>query len=347
MKHIYPLVILLFCAFGLKAQQKQYQVAAIGFYNLENMFDTINDPNKNDEDFLPDGSYLYNTAVYEKKLNHMAKVISLLGTDVTPDGVAFLGLAEVENRHVLEDLLKQPSIADRNYQIVHYDSPDERGIDAAFIYNPKYFRVISSQTLFVQLPLRENGDTNYTRDVLWVYGELNGEPMHIFVNHWPSRYGGELASSPLREIAAGVTKHVIDSLMAIDPDTKIVVMGDLNDDPVNKSVTKVLGAKTSIEKTKRGQLYNPYFDLYKKGLGTLAWHDAWNLFDQIMVSSGLLQTTQNGYFYHKAEVFNKSFLMQTTGKYHGYPYRSYVGGNYQGGYSDHFPVIIYLVKPVE
>lgn len=385
------LSLILLLSTTLWAQQQEYKVGVIGFYNLENLFDTVDDPDKWDEQFLPDGDYNYTEEIYAEKLDHLSDVIALLGKDMSPDGVSVLGVSEVENRRVLEDLVKEPELKDRNYQIVHHESPDERGVDVALLYNPTYFKVIHSKALFVDLEgddgkdeqqeheeeehddeeddaeeededeneeeeeeeeeddedEDEEDDTNYTRDVLWVYGEFDGEPTHIFVNHWPSRRGGEVASSPLREKAAAVAAGVIDSLMKADPDTRVIVMGDLNDDPVNKSVSKVLGAKPSEKKTKEGELYNPWYKLYKKGIGTLAWRDAWNLFDQIIISEAYLDKDQEGYFFYQPVVFNKKFLTQQTGRYKGYPFRAYVGGQYQGGYSDHFPVFIYLLKAVD
>lgn len=327
------------------AQEKQYKVAAMGFYNLENLFDTIKDPITWDAEFLPDGERKYNTAVYSEKLDHLATVISELGTEMTPDGVAILGVAEIENRSVLEDLVIQPKLKGRNYQIVHHDSPDRRGVDVGLIYNPKYFEVLNSTPLFVPL-FADDGDTIFTRDILWVYGMFDGEPVHVFVNHWPSRRGGEAASSPRREKAAAVCRAVVDSLMQVDKNTKVFIMGDLNDDPVNTSVLKILKARGKVEQIRPGDLYNPWYSFYKKGLGTLAWQDAWNLFDQIIISSAVLDKDQKGFFFMRNEVFNKPYLTNTSGQYKGYPYRTYVAGDYIGGYSDHFPVFIYLLKEV-
>jgi hypothetical protein len=329
------------------AQEKKYKVAAIGFYNLENLFDTVDDTLKNDEDFLPTGSYHYTPEVYQDKLGKLSGVIASLATDMTPDGVAILGVAEVENRYVLEDLVKQPDLVKRGYKIVHHDSPDVRGIDVGFIYNPKYFTVLGSKPLYVQMPVYESGDSSYTRDVLYVWGLFDGEPLHIFVNHWPSRRGGEAASAPLRDNAAAVCRKVVDSLLAADPTVKILAMGDLNDDPTNSSVYKVMQAKGNPEKLKEGELYNPFYDFYKKGIGTLAWNDSWNLFDQVIMSQGWLKKDQTGFKFLRNEVFNKPYLTQQTGQFKGYPHRTYIGGVYQGGYSDHFPVFIYLVKEVK
>ncbi len=329
-----------------EAQEKKYKVAAIGFYNIENLYDTIDDPNKNDEEFLPSGANLYTGAVYQDKLTKLSGVIAGLATDVTPDGVAILGLGEVENSAVIEDLVSQPLLAKRGYKVVHHNSPDVRGVDVALIYQPKYFKLLGSKPLYVELPVTD-GDTSYTRDILWVWGMLDGELVNVFVNHWPSRRGGEAASAPRRDLAAGVCRKVIDSLLVADPSAKIVTMGDLNDDPTNNSVNNVLKAKGKIEKLQPGELYNPYYAFYKKGLGTLAWNDSWNLFDQVIISQAWLNKEQSGYSFMRNEVYNKPFLTQQDGNFKGYPHRTYVGGVYQGGYSDHFPVYIFVVKEVK
>lgn len=343
------LVITCLTAIALEgfAQEKQYKVAAVGFYNVENLFDTINDPEKNDEDFLPTGSYHYTPEVYQEKLTHLSGVIADLATELTPDGVAMLGVAEIENRLVLEDLVKQPSLAKRGYKIIHHDSPDARGVDVGFIYQPKYFTVLGSKPLLVPMPQNPDGSSYFTRDILWVWGTFDGEPLHVFVNHWPSRRGGEVASSPLRELAATVCRGVIDSLLQVDPNVKIITMGDLNDDPTNNSTYKVLQAKPKPEKLKAGELFNPFYEFYKKGIGTLAWNDSWNLFDQIILSQGWLKKEQEGFYYLRTEVYNRPYLTQKSGNFKGYPHRTYVGGVYQGGYSDHFPVYIFLVKEVK
>lgn len=343
------LIFLLISTNSLFAQstvKHKYKIACIGFYNLENFFDTINDPLINDEEFLPTGSKLYTGKVYLDKLNNLSEVISQLGMDETPDGVAILGVAEVENISVLEDLVAQPKIKNRNYKIVHYDSPDARGIDVGLIYNPTYFKVISSEPLNV--PLKNPDGTPYaTRDVLWVYGLFNGEPLHVFVNHWPSRRGGEEASAPARALAAGVAKAKMDSIIAIYPDAKIALMGDLNDDPLSPSVTQVIKAKGDSTKVRRGEMFNPWTNYYRKGIGTLAYNDAWNLFDQIMITPAFLKQDQKGFFFQKAVIFNRPYLVQKSGRYKGYPMRTYDFDIYMRGYSDHFPVYIVLMKKMD
>lgn len=323
-----------------------YRVAVVGFYNLENFFDTINDPKTNDEDFTPSGANGYTSTVYKDKLQKLSQVVSEIGTDASPDGVAILGVAEIENRKVLEDLVAQPKLKDRGYRIVHYNSPDARGVDVGMLYNPKYFKVLASKTLLVPLK-NEDGSPYYTRDVLWVSGILDGDTIHVFVNHWPSRRGGEEASAPSRAIAAGVSKKVIDSLMAINANTKVYVMGDLNDDPISPSVTEVLGAKGKQDQVQAGGLFNPWVDFYKKGIGTLAYQDSWNIFDQVILSYGFLNKDQNGYFYKGAHIFRREYMVTKTGKWKGYPMRTYDGVIYNGGYSDHFPTYTVLLKQIK
>jgi len=324
--------ILLISSLSLQAQ-KQYKVGVIGFYNCENLFDTIDGEN-DDAEFLPNSSHLYTRDVYNDKLNNLSTVLSQIGTDLSPD--------EVENERVMLDLVNQDKLKGRGYKIVHYDSPDKRGIDVGLVFNPKYFKVISSAPLFVSLK-GDDGEPYFTRDVLYVYGLYDGEPLHVLVNHWPSRRGGE-ASAPNRAIAAAVGRAKIDSIVKADPSAKFILMGDLNDDPVSPSVTKVLGAKGDPAKVAKGGIYNPWVPFYKSGNGTLAYGDAWNLFDQIMVSQSFLDKTQSGFFFQKAAIFKKDFMLQHTGQYKGYPLRTYDGNTYNHGYSDHFPTYIEFLK---
>ena len=326
-------------------QSSSYRTAIIAFYNLENLYDTINQKDVQDDEFTPTGSKNYTPKVYREKLHNLSKVISEIGIEVNIDGPAILGVAEIENRSVLEDFSHQQSIINRNYQIAHYDSKDERGVDVALLYNPKYFRVIKSRTLYVNIG-REGGKES-TRDILWVNGLLHGEEINVFVAHWPSRRGGEEASAGKRAIAANTARKVIDTLLRKDINAKIVYMGDLNDDPVSPSVTKYLKASGQLKKIKPDELFNPFFDYYKNGIGTLAYNDSWNLFDQIIISQGWLDKKQSGFYFQKAMIFNRPYLTSTTGNFKGYPHRTYVGDNYVGGYSDHFPTYLILYKKME
>jgi hypothetical protein len=342
-KQLFTLFIF-FLVSQISFSQQQYKVACIGFYNLENLFDTVDDTLINDEEFLPEGLRKWTPDVYEEKKRNLARVISELGTELTPDGVAILGVAEIENRFVLEDLVKQPAIVSRNYQVVHHDSPDRRGIDVGLLYQPKYFTVTGSRAIPL-LIYSDDGERIYTRDILHVAGLLDGEPLHVLVNHWPSRRGGEAATQPFRNAGALICKNVKDSLLQIDPNAKVIVMGDLNDDPTSPSVKKVLAAKGKKPDVKDGDFFNPMFDYFKKGIGTLAYRDAWSLFDQIILSEGLVDEDQAGFRFYKAQVYNENYLIQKTGQFKGYPYRTFDFDNYIAGYSDHFPVFVYLLKP--
>lgn len=329
---------------ALLAQKDEYKIAAIGFYNLENLFDTLDSPTTNDADFLPGGRLLWNSEKYWSKQANMSKVIGQLATDKTPDGVALLGVAEIENRQVLEDLVKQPDLKARNYQIVHFDSPDERGIDVGLLYQPKYFKVSSARALPVLLQEKDSSDRDFTRDVLYVAGVFDGEPLHVLVNHWPSRSGGESASAWRRAEAAKVCRTVVDSLLKTDANAKIVIMGDLNDDPNNKSLTQVLRAARSVDRMKTGDLYNPMYDLFENGDGTLAYRDAWNLFDQLVISHGLVSKKAGGWQFFKPVVFRQPWLFQEEGAFRGYPFRTFVGDIFINGYSDHLPVYMLTIK---
>lgn len=330
-------------------QRTPFQVALIGFYNLENIFDTINQVDVEDEEFTPDGGNHYNSKVYLDKLEKLSQVISEMGTDHSPDGIAILGVAEVENASVLEDLVKTEKLKGRGYKVAHIDGKDERGVDVGMLYNPKYFTVKTMESIYVPT-VKLDSSYGYTRDVLYVSGELLGEPLHVLVNHWPSRRGGEEASQPYRALAASVNRHKIDSLLKIDPKTKIVVMGDLNDDPVSPSVVKTLGSSGEMAKVRKKSelLYNPWVNFYQTGIGTLAYNDSWNLFDQIIISSGFLSADQNkGLFFNDQVIFKRDYMIEKTGRYKGYPMRTYNGSIYRGGYSDHFPTYIVLLKPLK
>ena len=341
-KSILALMILLgfFIVERANAQEKkQYKVGCIAFYNQENLFDTI--PGPNDVEFTPDGVNKWNTEKYLRKLDHMSDVISQIGSEMFPGGPAILGISEVENRSVVEALVNTPKLKLGKYDFVHYESPDYRGIDVALLYRKDFFKVTNSRS--VRLRLKDN--PNWTsRDQLVVTGIFDNEQIHIIVNHWPSRSGGEKRSQPLREAAAALTRSIVDSLYRTEPNAKIFIMGDLNDDPVNNSVIKVLDAKGKLEDVKKGGLFNPMWKLYKEGIGSIAYQDSWSLFDQIIVSEPLLGEDKSTFKFFKAKVFNASFIAQKTGQFAGYPFRTYVGNTWQGGYSDHFPVYVFIIK---
>lgn len=325
------------------AQQKTVRVGAIGFYNFENLFDTEDTPNKFDEEFTPTGKKLWNEKTYREKQQNLAKVVAELGTELSPDGLAILGVAEVENRKVLEDFVQQPAIKDRDYQIVHHESPDRRGIDVALLYQSKYYKLSESKAIPL-LIYNDQGERVFTRDILLVGGSFDGDPLYVLVNHWPSRSGGESATRDFRNAGALRCKEISDSLSTINPAAKIIIMGDLNDDPVSASVKKVLQAQKKANKVRPKGFYNPMYDFYKKGFGTLAYRDAWSLFDQIILNYPLVEPNATGYRYYRTHIHNPNYLIQKKGRYKGYPFRTFDFDNYMGGYSDHFPVYVYLVK---
>ncbi|HUX54821.1 MAG TPA: endonuclease/exonuclease/phosphatase family protein [Williamwhitmania sp.] len=349
MKKLYikwlPLVatFVLFLAIQTQAQEKQYRVGCIAFYNQENFYDTIQDPTINDHDFLPNGPYHWNTERYQTKLDHMSTVISQIGSELFPGGPAIIGISEIENRQVVEDLVNTPKLKASGYQFVHYESPDSRGIDVALLYRPAFFKVTNTRS--VRLVMKDNPDFK-TRDQLVVSGIYDGEPLHIIVNHWPSRFGGEKKSLPNRKAAAELTKSLADSILAIDPNAKIIIMGDLNDDPTSPSLIKTLGAKGERQDVGPKDFFNTMYQLFKEGNGSLAYHDTWNLFDQIIISEPLLNAKPGTYKFLKAKIFKADFITQQDGQFKGYPLRTYVGTTYQGGYSDHFPTYIFIAKEI-
>jgi len=340
-KNIFVIGILFFLLSYNSVAQKKIGVYSVAFYNLENLFDTERDESINDEEFTPKGANVWTPDKYKKKLNNLASVISKLSREHTPAGPAILGVAEVENRKVLEDLVKADEIAATGYKIVHYDSPDRRGIDVALLYNPHLFTLTSSKTYPYVLP--DNPDFK-TRDQLLVSGYLAGEPFHVIVCHWPSRFGNK--SSELREFAASISKHIADSIYNDNPKAKIVIMGDLNDDPDDKSTRIVLNAKKKQNEVKPGGLFNTMWGFYDKGIGTLSYQNKWSLFDQIIISESLLGKDRSNLKFWKAEIFNRDFLLQKEGKRKGYPLRTFSDNTFLNGYSDHLPTIIYLVKEI-
>ena len=344
MKKLISLAILLLSASSLIAQKKQMAVYGVGFYNLENLFDIHNTNGKYDLEYSPDGAKRWNQSKYNSKLSNMAYAVDQLANETTSKGIAILGVSEIENIHVLEDLVKTAPLADKNLKIVHYDSPDRRGVDVGMLYNPKHFRVLATASRRVTVEGMPDFDT---RDQLVVTGLLAGEKVSVIVNHWPSRWGGTEQSSFLREAAAALTKSIVDSLQQENALAKVIIMGDMNDDPKDKSCAVVLDAKKNKKDVKEGGLYNPMWSIHDKGYGTLAYKGQWNLFDQVIISQPLLGKDRSTLKFWKAEIFNKPFLINQTGLYKGYPKRTHAGGVFLNGYSDHLPALIYLVKEVK
>ena len=317
-----------------KSKGKNNKAYTIAFYNLENLFDTKNDPNTLDDDFTPKGKKNWNYKRYKRKVKKIANVIAQLGAEKSYHSPVIIGLVEMENREVLIDLTQTNQLKKHNYGIVHYDSPDERGIDVAMLYKKELFELLHSET-FPLIITNENGERDYTRDILLVKGKLNGELIFVIVNHWPSRRSGEDESEEKRIKAAQLVGHIVDKIDKEIEDPKIIIMGDFNDDPTNKSIKEYLV---------NHRFYNPMERLISTGNGTLNHKHQWHLFDQIIFSKNFLNIEDGKHSFKYAEVFDKHFLKEWKGKFKGNPFRTYVGKWYLGGLSDHFPVYVYLKK---
>ncbi len=338
--------IILFCliftwCFGVKAQENntvQEKSFRFMFYNVENLFDTEDDPEKDDNEFLPGGAKYWNKYRYEDKLFHIYQVVTAVGEWNAPE---IIGLCEVENRKVLEDLIAKTPLTNAGYKIIHYESPDNRGIDVAFLYREKYFKPLE------HYPIRvfDASWTRPTRDILYVKGLTStGDTLHTFINHWPSRWGGQLETEPKRMFAASVLRHNVDSLFKIYNNPNILIAGDLNDYPENKSVTNVLKAQHNNYHTPENEsLYNlSYYLQEEKRQGSHKFHGEWGVLDQIIVSGNLLDTSANFHTsLNHVSVFNAEFLLEDDDAYTGKQvFRTYIGFKYHGGYSDHLPVYI-------
>jgi len=345
-KALILMLFLLLALTGYSQEKKKFKIHTIAFYNLENLFDTINDPNKFDE-ASPIMEMKANVGeIYKKKVHNMARVISDIGSDVTNNTPAIIGVSEIENRKVLEDVVNDPQLIDKDYGIIHFDSPDARGIDVALLYQKAIFQPQNSSNHELKIFDDTSRKRIYTRDQLLVSGLLDGEPMHFIVNHWPSRRGGEARSRPKRVAAAKLNKHIIDSLQVLNPYAKIFTMGDLNDDPTNASVKDVLKAKKDKADVELKGIYNPMEELSKRGLGSNAYRDAWSLFDQVLMTQPFLEKDYSSYRFYKAGIYNKHYLTNKRGRYRGYPLRSFADGGFTGGFSDHFPVYAFIIKQV-
>lgn len=340
-----PLLLISIAFVGISQEKagKQYEVFGVCFYNLENLFDTINNNGKYDLEFSPAGARQWNSQKYWSKIHNMAYCISQMTTPTTPMGPAFIGVSEVENITVLQDLVKNEALRKWHLQIVHHDTPDRRGIDVALLYNPRFFRVLSVVNTPLVIP---DNPTFLTRTQMCVTGLLAGEKVSVIVNHWPSRLGGAERSSYLREAAAARVRKTADSLLQVDPNQGIIVMGDLNDDPMDKSCADVIGAKKKKEDVPQGGFFNPWWSMLDKGVGTLCYRGQWNLFDQIMISSYFLGKDRSKLSFLKAAVNNFDFLKTKEGQYQGYPLRTFAGGAFLNGYSDHFPTEVFFAREI-
>lgn len=329
-------------------QKKSYITFGVGFYNLENLFDTINNNGKYDLEFSPQGAKKWDGKKYKSKINNLAYAISQMTTEKTPIGPAVIGVSEVENRSVLEDLVNAEPIRDRNLQVIHHDSPDRRGVDVSLLYNPRLFRPLQVTNHPLEIPEQPGFKTRDQMCVVGLLGtrETGYSRVAVIVNHWPSRRGGEKESSWLREAAAALSKSIADSLYKIDPNMGVIIMGDLNDDPYNKSVAETLGAVKKKEDIQPGGYYNPFWEKLDKGIGSYIYRGGWNLFDQIIVNENIVSGACGAKF-KDAEVFNRQFLLQPDGQYKGYPLRTFSSGAWSNGFSDHLPTQIFLVHEVK
>ncbi|MBQ0116072.1 MAG: endonuclease/exonuclease/phosphatase family protein [Bacteroidales bacterium] len=349
MKKLFLLAMVALLLVPAIAQDRKYNMYGVMFYNLENLFDTINTNGTYDLEFSPQGARQWNNDKYWKKQHNMAYAISQMTSQGTPNGPTILGVSEIENITVLQDLVRQPELKSRHYQIIHHDSPDRRGIDVAILYDPLNFKVlnVTYQKLYI-----DSYPTFRTRDQVCVTGMLAGDKISVLINHWPSRLGGQEQSSYLREATAALARHTIDSLLTDDPNQGIILMGDLNDDPQDKSCAEVLGGKRNIKDVKEpNDVYNPWWEKLDKGIGTLAYKGQWNLFDQIVMTEHFTRYVDSKekpqLTFVRAEVLNRDFLKTREGDRQGYPLRTYSGGVFLNGYSDHFPTEIFLVKEVK
>ena len=324
--------------------QKPYKVV---FYNFENLFDTIHDPGVLDEEFTPEGPKKWNSAKYTRKIGNLERVLFDIAAE-DKDYPVVIGVSEIENRSVMEDVIAQPKLAPGNYRIVHYDSPDARGVDVAFYYRPDVFKLEGSAAIPFKMPELPNFRT---RDFVTMWGTIDSEPFFFLVSHWPSRLGGKDASEFKRIAVGEQMRRIADSVLKVNPATKIVAMGDFNDDPTDPSMLEGLNAKPKVKDLQPGDFFSPFHAVLRAGMGTLAYGDAWNLFDNIVVSENLVNAKPGelrlvrapGSKYY-GNVFKRNYMIQREGQFKGYPLRTYVGNNFQGGYSDHFPVYIYIGK---
>ena len=339
MKRTFLLIIGLLLAVSLFAQQP-YNKAVIGFYNVENLFDTIDDPVKNDEQFLPDGDYRWNTSRYNAKLQSLSKVIAEIAK--IDGGLVVLGVSEIENEKVLLDLAATDLLKPYHLSVCHHESPDRRGVDVAFFYDASRFKILNTRAFPTIVP---NNPDFITRDQWLMTGVLDGvDTLDIVVNHWPSKSGGEKRSLPGRMAAGQLGRQIADSVLQSRPNAKFIYMGDLNDNPTSKCILAEMNTKTKPEKLTQYDLYNPMWKLFRDGLGSYAYRDSWEMLDNIIISGGLVNAKAGTYKFRSAHIFRKDFLFTKSGSYMDYPFRTFAGGNYQGGYSDHLPVYIVLVR---
>ncbi|APD06676.1 hypothetical protein UJ101_01151 [Flavobacteriaceae bacterium UJ101] len=294
------------------------------------------------EEYTPEGKNNWDYKKYHKKLDHISKVIHEIGIKKVKEPPVIVGLAELENEHVLQDLINHPTLKPFSYEMVHFNSFDARGIDVGFIYQKNKF-VLEKAHPYPVIIYNDKKHRVYTRDIVKVSGYLDGEKMHFIVNHWPSKRGGERASEYKRIQAAKTCLSIIQDIQKKEPHAKIIVMGDFNDSPLHKSIQtlKTVGKKDLLTPQ---SLYNPMEIISQKGRGTAAYQDGWETLDQFMITPSLLNDHYRSYTLYQTHIFKPPYLIQQSGQYKGYPFRTYTFGKYLGGYSDHFPIYLYLIK---
>ena len=319
------------CTSVKRSLTNEYTVVS---YNVENLFDTVDDPKIPDEEFLPESEKKWDNERYQKKLNDLSRVISEINEKELPE---IVGLVEIENRVVLEDLIQTGPFKDQGYTIIHEESPDFRGIDVALIYRKDAFKELMHETLPVVFP--DNPEFK-TRDILHVTGQIKNKTVHIFVNHWPSRIGGDEKTEPKRVLAASVLKSKIDDILALDPKARIIIMGDMNDEPINKSLVETLGAKSPDSAAKLVNLMIPDDN---SGLGTYFYSGNWNMLDNLVVSDELISGKRIQIVDQKGFIYSSDWMIYTNKTGDKTPNRSYVGNKYVAGVSDHFPVYLKMI----
>lgn len=337
MKHFWFAVLVLLCAIPSHGQKSK--TITIGFYNVENLFDTINNPYKNDEEFLPSSKKKWNTERYDFKLNQISRVIHEMAGENGPD---ILGLCEVENKKVVEDLTQMPLLRSKGYGVIHFESPDERGIDVALLYKKKLFDIYTAYPVKVKLG---GAKKDYTRDIL-VCGFIHqkkGDTIWVMVNHFPSRSGGQAISEPKRIQAAQTLRSIADSILTQNYLAKIIAIGDFNDEYLDTSLRYILRSGIKKNQLNYSDFFNPVGLLKQEGFGTIMYKGEYELIDQIFLSYGLFNTGSiPAYKESSAQIFAPDWLKQQEGKYKGAPFRYYAGDKYLGGYSDHFPVLLQI-----
>ncbi|MBR5700174.1 MAG: endonuclease/exonuclease/phosphatase family protein [Bacteroidales bacterium] len=358
-KYFFTLLLLLAVVPAARAQAQKGSSYVIGFYNLENLFDTYHDEGKNDYQYLPDGDNAWTEVKYAKKLHNMAHVIAEMAKE-NGRYHTVLGVSEVENRHALEDLVAEPEIADANFQIIHYDGPDRRGVDCALLYRPELMQVVSSESIpfdfnseKIKFEMDKEAQDNFrTRDILMVHGIIDGEHFAFYVCHLPSRIGGK--GQDLRARGGEIAYEHARKMEAEFPGIKIVVMGDMNDNPTDESMAVYLRGKEDIKEVGEEDFFSPFLSMFKAGYGTLAYRGEWNIYDCILVNYNLahaqkgtlriqpLIKKKKAQYYGR--VFQKPFMTNQTGQYAGTPFRTFSGGQFIGGYSDHYPTYIVVSK---